>query len=67
MIQIAQGPEEESAVEVVKTIDINANEPLKKETANKNQNNRMIQLLADKWSIDEEIIELQIEGGDKEQ
>lgn len=67
VIQIAQGPEEESAVEVVKTIDINANEPLKKETANKNQNNRMIQLLADKWSIDEEIIELQIEGGDKEQ
>ncbi|WP_428909082.1 stage III sporulation protein AF [Niallia sp. Krafla_26] len=57
---------ETEAVEVVKSVEINTNEPLQEETKFEH-NDRIIKLLANKWSIDEEIIELQLEGGDKEQ
>ncbi|WP_338470221.1 stage III sporulation protein AF [Niallia sp. XMNu-256] len=68
VIHLDEGAEAENAVEAVKPIDINTNGPLKEETTNsKIEKDKMIQLLSDKWRINEEIIELQIEGGDKEQ
>ena len=42
-------------------------EPFEENEPNPIQNDKIIQLLSDKWSIDEGTIELQIEGRDKEQ
>lgn len=67
VIQLTEGSEEEHALEVVKPVDINTSDPLEEEASNKLVNDKMIQLLSDKWSVDKEIIVLQIEGGDKEQ
>ena len=58
---------ETEAVEVVKSVEINTNDPFEENEPNPIQNDKVIQLLSDKWSIDERTIELQIEGGDKEQ
>ena len=57
---------ETEAVEVVKSVEINTNDPFEENEPNPIQNDKIIQLLSDKWSIDEGTIELQIEGGDKE-
>jgi stage III sporulation protein AF len=66
VIKLNQETDETEAVEVVKSVEINMNAPSKVET-NPIQNDKIIQLLSNKWSIDEEDIELQLEGGDKEQ
>jgi stage III sporulation protein AF len=58
---------ETEAVEVVKSVEINTNDPFEENEPNPIQNDKVIQLLSDKWSIDERTIELQIEGRDKEQ
>jgi stage III sporulation protein AF len=58
---------ETEAIEVVKSVEINTNHPVEENEPNPIQNDKIIQLLSDKWSIDEGTIELQIEGRDKEQ
>jgi stage III sporulation protein AF len=58
---------ETEAIEAVKSVEISTNEPLEEDETNPIQNDKIIQLLSDKWSIDDETIELQIEGRDKEQ
>ena len=58
---------ETEAIEVVKSVKINTNDPVEENEPNPIQNDKIIQLLSDKWSIDERTIELQIEGRDKEQ
>ncbi len=58
---------ETEAIEVVKSVEINTNDPVEENEPNPIQNDKIIQLLSDKWSIDESTIELQIEGRDKEQ
>jgi stage III sporulation protein AF len=58
---------ETEAIEAVKSVEISTNEPLEEDEINPIQNDKIIQLLSDKWSIDDETIELQIEGRDKEQ
>ncbi len=67
VIHLDEGNLEENAVEVVKPIEVNTSEPLKEETTTRIDQDKVIQLLSDKWRINEDIIELQIEGGDKEQ
>jgi stage III sporulation protein AF len=58
---------ETEAVEVVKSVEINTNDPFEKDEPNPIQNDKIIQHLSDKWGIDEGIIELQLVGRDKEQ
>ncbi len=58
---------ETEAIEVIKSVEINTNDPFEENEPNPIQNDKIIQLLSDKWSIDERTIELQIEGRDKEQ
>lgn len=64
VIQLTQPTEGTEAVEVVKSVEINTEEPLVAKTETKN-NDKVAQLLSSKWNVDEEAIELQIEGGDK--
>ena len=58
---------ETEAIEVIKSVEINTKDPFEENEPNPIQNDKIIQLLSDKWSIDERTIELQIEGRDKEQ
>ncbi|MCQ6273742.1 stage III sporulation protein AF [Bacillus sp. V3B] len=64
VIQLKQPNEETEAVEVVKSIEINAQEPLTPKTKTEN-NDKIAQLLSRKWNVDADAIELQIERGDK--
>jgi hypothetical protein len=48
-------------------VEINTKDSFEENEPNPIQNDKIIQLLSDKWSIDERTIELQIEGRDKEQ
>lgn len=64
VIQLTQPTEGTEAVEVVKSVEINTEEPLVAKTETKN-NDKVAQLLSSKWNVDEEAIELKIEGGDK--
>jgi stage III sporulation protein AF len=58
---------ETEAIEVIKSVEINTKDSFEENEPNPIQNDKIIQLLSDKWSIDERTIELQIEGRDKEQ
>ncbi len=62
VLQLAQSEQTEEAVEVVKSVEINTNQPLPTETENEN-NDEVKQLLSKKWDVEEKVIELQIEGG----
>lgn len=64
VIQLTQPTEGTEAVEVVKSVEINTEEPLVAKMETKN-NDKVAQLLSSKWNVDEEAIELKIEGGDK--
>ena len=62
VIQLNGQKEETEAVEVVKSVEVSTSEPLQKKTNKVENDDRIIQLLSNKWKIDEEIIELQLEG-----
>ena len=64
VIQLQEHSEETEVVEAVKPVEINTTEPLVPEEKTENSKN-ILQLLSQKWSIDEKVIELQIEGGGK--
>ncbi|KAA9026255.1 stage III sporulation protein AF [Niallia endozanthoxylica] len=64
VIQLQEHSEETEVVEAVKPVEINTTEPLVPEEKTENSEN-ILQLLSQKWSIDEKVIELQIEGGGK--
>lgn len=64
VIQLKQPVEETEVVEVVKSVEINTEEPLIPETKTENTD-KVAQLLSRKWNVDKEAIELEIEGGDK--
>jgi stage III sporulation protein AF len=57
--------DEETAIEAVKPVDINTNQPLEPKT-NSEKNDRIIQFLSEKWSVEEELIEVEIEGGTRD-
>ncbi|WP_394232917.1 stage III sporulation protein AF [Niallia oryzisoli] len=64
VIQLKEPSEETNAIEAVKPIEINTEDPLV--TEEKTESNKdIIQLLSKKWSIDDKVIQLQIEGGGK--
>lgn len=65
MISLNESKYEKDAVEVIKTIDIDTNQPLKSKTFTEN-NRQITKLLSKKWNVAEETIEIQIEGGKKE-
>jgi stage III sporulation protein AF len=56
---------EETAIEAVKPIDINTSQPLEPKT-NSEKNDRIIQFLSEKWSVEEDLIEVEIEGGTRD-
>ena len=62
VLQLAQSEQTEEAVEVVKSVEINTNQPLPTETENENSD-EVKQFLSKKWDVEEKVIELQIEGG----
>lgn len=64
VIQLKQPVEETEVVEVVKSVEINTEEPQIPETKTENTD-KVAQLLSRKWNVDEDAIELEIEGGDK--
>jgi stage III sporulation protein AF len=64
VIQLKQPAEETDAVEAVKSVEINTEEPLIQKTKTES-NDKVVQLLSHKWNVDEEVIALEIEGGDK--
>ena len=57
--------DEETAIEAVKPIDINTSQPLEPKT-NFEKNDQIIQFLSAKWSVEEELIEVEIEGGTRD-
>ncbi|MBB6444879.1 stage III sporulation protein AF [Bacillus benzoevorans] len=63
VIQLTEQTEERKAVEAVKTIEINANEPLLKEKET-SQKEKIVSLLSKQWNMDENTIEVHIDGGD---
>jgi stage III sporulation protein AF len=64
VIQLKQPAEETDAVEAVKSVEINTEEPLIQKTKTES-NDKVVQLLSHKWNVDEEVITLEIEGGGK--
>jgi len=64
VIHLQERSEETEVIEAVKPVEINTTEPLVPEERIENSKN-IIQLLSQKWSIDDKVIELQIEGGGK--
>ncbi|WP_338451668.1 stage III sporulation protein AF [Niallia oryzisoli] len=64
VIQLQEPSEATEAIEAVKTVEINTDEPPVPKTKAEN-NKKIIRLLSEKWSIDDKLIELQIERGGK--
>ncbi|MCP1159727.1 MULTISPECIES: stage III sporulation protein AF [Bacillus] len=64
-IQLKQQVPEEKAVEVVSMVEINTNQPFPS-SAETDESNDIASLLAQKWNIKEESIEVMIEGGNKD-
>ena len=56
VLQLAQSEQTEEAVEVVKSVEINTNQPLPTETENENSD-EVKQLLSKKWDVEEKVIE----------
>ncbi len=67
VLQLEQPEQEqtEEAVEVVQSVEINTQQPLQIQPENKDSN-EVKQLLSEKWDIEAKVIELQIEGGTRE-
>jgi stage III sporulation protein AF len=63
VIQVREQTEETKAVEAVKPVEINANDPLltEKEIS---QKEKVVSLLSKQWSMDKNAIEVHIDGGD---
>ncbi|MBS4191235.1 stage III sporulation protein AF [Bacillus sp. FJAT-49705] len=62
MVQLKMKDEEAEAVEVVKKVEINARETLPSNRPNKDTE-KVASLLAQKWNVNEEKIEVLVEGG----
>lgn len=67
VIQLDGRMNDNDAVEVVKTVEINTNQPTEPDISTKEEEKKISQLLSQQWNVEEEIIELQIEGGDREE
>ena len=65
VLQLEQPKQTEEAVEVVKPVEINTQQPLPMQKENED-NEKVEQLLSKKWNVEEKVIELQIEGGTRE-
>ena len=67
VLQLKQPEQEQTkeAVEVVKSVEINTQQPLQIQPENKD-NDGVKQLLSEKWDVEAKVIELQIEGGTRE-
>lgn len=63
MIQLKAEDAEAEAVEVVKTVDINAGKPLPSSGPEHEDAERIASLLAQKWNVDANSIEVLVEGG----
>ena len=63
VIQLSEKTMEAEAIEVVKPVEINRDQPQMPEKNIENED-RIIQLLAKKWNVNEHAIDLQIDGGD---
>ncbi|WP_141431703.1 stage III sporulation protein AF [Bacillus sp. 03113] len=57
---------EANAVEVVKKVEINLNEPLPPTTENQENTKKIITLLSKKWDVQAKSIQVQIEGGNND-
>ncbi|WP_071395718.1 stage III sporulation protein AF [Bacillus tuaregi] len=64
VIQLQEPSDETDAIVAINPVEINTAEPLVTEEKTENNAN-IIQLLSDKWSIDDQLIDLQIERGGK--
>ncbi|KAF0818440.1 MULTISPECIES: stage III sporulation protein AF [unclassified Cytobacillus] len=66
MIQLKAEDAEAEAVEVVKTVEINAGKPLPSSGPEHEDAGRIASLLAQKWNVDANSIEVLVEGGNME-
>ncbi|WP_282172661.1 stage III sporulation protein AF [Cytobacillus firmus] len=66
MIQLKAEDAEAEAVEVVKTVEINAGKPLPSSGPEHEDAERIASLLAQKWNVDANSIEVLVEGGNME-
>jgi stage III sporulation protein AF len=64
-VQLKQKDSEEEAVEVVSMVEINTNQPLPS-SSETNESTDIASLLAQKWNINEDSIEVMIEGGNQD-
>jgi stage III sporulation protein AF len=62
VLQLEQPEKTDEAVEVVKSVEINTQQPLPIQKENEDSD-AVKQLLSKKWDVEEKVIELQIEGG----
>ena len=62
VLQLEQPEQTDKAVEVVKSVEINTQQPLPNQKENEDSD-AVKQLLSKKWDVEEKVIELQIEGG----
>nr|WP_295975560.1 stage III sporulation protein AF [uncultured Bacillus sp.] len=63
VIQLSEQTDEAEAIEVIKPVEIDTKEPLLSESEKK-QKSKVTQLLSEKWNVDENVIEVYIDGGD---
>ena len=62
VLQLEQPEQTDKVVEVVKSVEINTQQPLPIQKENEDSD-AVKQLLSKKWDVEEKVIELQIEGG----
>lgn len=62
VLQLEQPEQTDKAVEVVKSVEINTQQPLPIQKENEDSD-AVKRLLSKKWDVEENVIELQIEGG----
>ena len=65
VLQLEQPKQTDETVEVVKSVEINTQQPLPVQKENEDSD-EVKQLLSKKWDVDEKVIELQIEGRARE-
>jgi stage III sporulation protein AF len=65
VLQLEQPEQTDKAVEVVKSVEINTQQPLPIQKENQDSD-EVKELLSKKWNVEEKVIELQIEGGARE-
>ncbi|HWO77594.1 MAG TPA: stage III sporulation protein AF [Bacillus sp. (in: firmicutes)] len=57
--------EEEDAIEAVKIVEVDASQPVRNEPSSSKDEETITTLLSDKWSLDPEVIEVEIERGNE--